>query len=561
MLSDLLLIFAIGVGVALVLHRVRVPSIAGFIVAGILIGPRSLSLITDLHDIEIMAEVGVILLLFGVGLELSLEKVRRLWKPIVLGGALQVGITIGVAAWISTGFALNLKQGIFLGFMVAVSSTVIVLRGLEYRGEINAPHGRFALGILIFQDLCVVPMMLAIPILAESQGDIADSLIALAKAAAVVVGVLIASRIAVPRLLHHVALTRQRDLFVLVVLLICIGTAWVVSLVGVSLALGAFLAGLVVAGSDYRHQAVAELIPFREVLASLFFITIGMLFDPAVLIPDPRPVFTLLGVILIGKFAVVMAVGLILGLPLKVSLITGMSLAQAGEFLFVLLRAAQGKNLVGDPLASQLVAAAILSMLITPLLMYLSPHVAAGVSRVNILQRLLGVRTARALNDSAQMTDHVIIAGHGIAGEALVDALRAQGIPYSIVDLNAETIRLLSMQGEPAYFGDVTSAEVLERLGIHRARELVVTISDSEAAVRATSTARKLAPDLPLLARVRYVGEVEPMLEVGATTVVASEYESAVEIVSLVLARHGIENREINTHIERMHANCRAKES
>ncbi len=562
-LGDLLLIFAIGVGVALALRRFGVPPIAGFIVAGIAVGPESLGLVDDVHEIEVLAEIGVVLLLFGVGLELSLDKVKRLWKPILLGGTLQMGITIGIATWIAIGFGFDSRQGIFIGFLVAVSSTVIVLRGLEFRREIDAPHGRFALGILVFQDLCVVPMMLAIPLLADNSGDGWEPAIALGKAAAVVAGVLVASRVLVPRLLHHVASTRQRDLFVLVVLLISVGTAYLVSLVGVSLALGAFLAGLVVAGSDYRHQAMADLIPFREVLASLFFISVGMLLDPAVLVEEPLLVFALLGVIVVGKFGIVLAVGLLLRLPLRVSLITGMSLAQAGEFLFVLLKAAQGQGLMEGPfggnLMDSLMGAAILSMLVTPLLMYLSPNVAAGLSRVSVLQRLLGIRTVDDPDSAPQLSDHVIIAGFGVAGEALVDALRKQKIPYAIVDLNAETIRLLDMQGEPAFFGDVTSVEVLERLGIHRAKQMVVAINDPGAAKRAIDTAREIVPELPLLVRVGYVGEVEALLEAGATNVVASEYESAVEIVSLVLAAHGVATSAINSQVEQMHNGCRAR--
>ena len=559
LLKDLVLILAVGVGVALALRRVGVPSIAGFIVAGIIVGPRSLGLVADTHEVELLAEIGVVLLLFGIGMELSLEKIRRLWKPILLGGSLQMVLTIGFATWIATAFSLSWRQGVFVGFMVAVSSTAIVLRGLEYRGTIDAPHGRFALGVLVFQDLSVIPMMLVIPLLAKTGGSGWQPLIALGIAASVIVGVLVLARLIVPWLLHFVAMARQRDLFVLVVLLLCMGTAWLVSLVGVSLALGAFLAGLVVAGSDYRSQAMADLIPFREVLASLFFISVGMLLDPQALAEAPLPVLCLFGLILVAKFAIVVAVGLVLGLPLRVSLITGMTLAHGGEFLFVLLRGAEGTGLVGDELSSQLVAAVILSMVVTPVLMYVSPKVAAGVSEMWLFRWIGRGQQAAVEEDIDQLKGHVIIAGHGVAGEELSEALRARGIPYVIVDLNAETIKLLAMQGEPAHYGDVTNAEVFEQLGIHRAAELVVAINDPGAAHRAVSVARELAPELPILVRVRYVGEVQNLLDAGATRVVPSEYESAIEIVSRVLTRHGIPREEVLVHIEDMHLRCRAR--
>jgi CPA2 family monovalent cation:H+ antiporter-2 len=558
-LRDLLLIFAIGLGVAFLLKKIGVPSLAGFIVAGILIGPNAVGIISDVHEVELLAEIGVVLVLFGIGLELSLDKLKRMWKPVLIGGALQVGLSIAATVGVATAFSVPLGKSIFLGCMVAISSTAIVLRGLEYRGEIDAPHGRFALGILVFQDLCVVPMMLAIPLLAGSAGGGWAPALSLGKAVLVVGGVVVASRIAVPRFLHIIAHTGQRDLFVLAVLLVCIGTAWVVSLFGISLALGAFLAGMVVAGSDYRHQAMADLIPFREVLASMFFISVGMLLDPGALIREPLPIFGLFAAIMFGKALIILFVGLIMRIPLRVTLITGMILSQMGEFLFVLARAAEGTGLLDGTLTSQLMAAAILSMLVTPLLMYMSPKFAAGVTKFGMLQRYMGVDNGDEQQHAQHLRDHVIIAGYGIAGQELASALRLQDIPYAIVELNAETVRKLRQKKEPAFFGDVISEEMLHRLGIHRARELVIAISDPNAALRALGAARRLAPDLPILIRSRYVGEVPELLDMGATNVVPSEYESAVEIVSQVLSRNGIPRDHIDAYVENMHLRCRVK--
>ncbi len=560
-LRDLLLIFAIGVGVAFTLKKFGVPSLAGFIVAGILIGPNALGVIPNAHDVELLAEIGVVLLLFGIGLELSLDKLRRVWKPVLIGGTLQVGLSIAATTGVAMAFDLPMGKSIFLGCMVAISSTAIVLRGLEHRGEIDAPHGRFALGILVFQDLCVVPMMLAIPLLAGTGGGGWAPVLSMGKAALVVGGVVVASRIVVPWFLHLIAHTRQRDLFVLAVFLVCIGTAWVVSLFGISLALGAFLAGLVVASSDYRHQAMADLIPFREVLASLFFISVGMLLDPAALFKDPLPIFGLFAAILFGKALIILFVGLVMRIPLRVTLITGMILSQIGEFLFVLARAAEGTGLLDGSLTSQLMAAAILSMLVTPLLMYVSPKFAAGVTKFGILQRYLGVDGGEEKGDSKRLSDHVIIAGYGVAGEELASALRLQDVPYVIVEFNAETVRNLRQKKEPVFFGDVTSEEVLHRLGVHRAKEMVIVISDSDAALRALGTARRLVPELPVLVRARYVGEVPELMDAGATSVVPSEYESAVEIVSQVLLRHGIARDHIDAYVENMHLRCRVKNS
>jgi len=299
-LQDLVVILAAAVAVVASLRYLQVPSIAGFIVAGTVVGPNALGLVQDLHQVEILAELGVVLLLFGIGLDLSLSRVRRLWRPIAVGGAVQVGATILVVVGLSVLFGRDIRSGLLLGFIIAVSSTAIVLRGLSTRGELETPHGRLALGILIFQDLCVVPMVLVIPVLGDAASAGTNVLVPLLTAAAVVTGVVVAARLVVPRFLEEIARTRKRDLFVLSVFLVCFGTAWAVSSAGVSLALGAFLAGLVVSGSRYREQAIADLVPLRDVLASVFFVSIGMLLDLRSVLDHLLPIFGFFAAIIVG---------------------------------------------------------------------------------------------------------------------------------------------------------------------------------------------------------------------------------------------------------------------
>lgn len=546
-LRDLVVIFAVAVVVVALLQKVGVPSIAGFIVAGGLVGPHGFGLIRELHQVELLAEVGVVLLMFGIGLELSLDRLKRLWQPILVGGALQVGLTILGAFALAQLTGLSVRSSIFLGFLVAVSSTAIVLRAMNDRGEMEAPHGRLTVGILVFQDLCVVPMMLAIPILAgaDTSGWIVAATVF--KAFIVLVGVVLASRLIVPRALHLVARTGQRNLFMQTVFLVCIGTAWIASTAGVSLALGAFLAGLVVAGSEYRHQALADLIPFREVLTSLFFVSVGMLLDVGALLNSPVPILAILLAILAGKFAVVFLTAAIMRLPLRVCVLAAASLAQVGEFYFVLARAGESAGLFDAGwqesfIGPNLAAAAIFSMLIAPLALAAGPHLAAGAGRIRVLTRLLDVRTAEeSAGQLAQLQDHVIIAGLGVTGQELTQSLRESGIPYLVVDLNAESVRRASRNGEPAFFGDVTSPEVLENLGAEHARELVLAINDPGAAKRAVAAARRIAPQLHIIIRSRYVGDVKNLLATGADKVVPAELEAAAEITSYVLDRHGVQ--------------------
>ena len=552
-LRDLLVIFAVAVTVVALLHRAGVPTIAGFILAGTIAGPRALGLIEDTHQVEMLAEIGIALLLFGIGLELSLQRLRRLWKPILIGGALQVSLTILTATLIAKALGLPMASAIFLGCLLATSSTAIVLRGLMHRGELDAPHGRLTLGILVFQDLCVVPIILVIPWLSGSSDPETSIPAALLKTIAVLVGTLLAARIIVPKLLNLIAKTRQRDLFALSVFLVCIGTAWIVSEAGVSLALGAFFGGLVIASSRYRHQALAELIPFREVFTSVFFISVGMLLDPQILWTHRGPVLLLLLAILGGKALIVFISGVIMRLPLRVSILAAFALAQVGEFSFVLAHAAEGTNLIEPGLANNLLAATILSMLITPLTLAAGPHLAAGVGRFRTLTRLLDVNPAADARKSVdRWQGHVIIAGYGVAGQELAKSMKKCSIPYLVVGLNSENVRHAIAAGHPAYFGDVTSAEVLEHLRADQAQELVIVINDPNAAERAVAAARRVAPNLHIVVRSRYLGDMEPLLAAGASKVIPAELEAAVEATSHVLVRHEIAPKLVEEELERV---------
>jgi CPA2 family monovalent cation:H+ antiporter-2 len=552
LLQELVVIFAVAVATVLVVRRLGVPSIAGFILAGILVGPNALGVVGDVHEVELLAEVGVALLLFGIGLELSLAKVRRLWRLVLVGGFLQVFTTAAVVVIVLRFSGFHIGTSVFFGFVIAVSSTAVVLSALRTRGDIDAPHGRLTLGILVFQDLCVVPMILMVPLLSGSVPVTALALAAV-KSAAVLVAVLIGARLLAPRLLAAVAHTRQRDVFVLSVFLVCIGTAWLVTGAGVSLALGAFLAGLVVAGSEYRHQALSDLIPFREVFASLFFVSVGMLLSPRTILDNTLPIVAFLGAIVVGKAAITTVVSLALRLPLRVSILAGLALAQVGEFSFVLLAAGRDAMALPQPFTANLTAAIVLSMMITPVLITISPHVAAGMGRAPALTRRLEIRTpADRPQNAGPMKDHVIIAGYGLTGQELARSLEDCGVPYVVVDLNPDNVRQSLLRAEPAYFGDVTSAEVLESLGVARARELVLAINDIDATIRSVHAARRLAPSLPILVRSQYAADVHRLIKAGATDVVVAELEGSVEVTRRMLERCSVAPASVSPQLARI---------
>lgn len=545
-LRDLVIILGFGLIIVTLFHKLGLPAIAGFIFSGVLVGPQGFGFINDVHQVEVLAEFGVALLLFGIGMELSLEKLRRLWKLIVVGGALQVGLSVLAAFVIAKAFDVPDNSALFIGFLLALSSTAIVMQGLQQRGEIDAPHGRLILGILVFQDFSVVPMMLAIPILIGTDVPADVYLFTILRAVGIIVAVLLAALLVVPRILNVIARTRQRQLFILTVFLICIGTAWLIASSGVSLAIGAFLAGLVVAGSEYRHQALADLISFREVFASIFFVSIGMLLSPTIIVENMVLILAILIAILVGKSVIVFVTAKVLGMPLRVCMMTAVALAQIGEFSFVLLFSVQGSGLIDKTLESNLMSAAILSMFLTPFAMSFGPRLAAGLGKLPRLRRLLEVDMVEDASDSVRaMRDHVIVGGYGFAGRELSKALKDYGIPHVVVDINIENVSKASQRGVNAFFGDVTSHDVLVKLGAEYAGELVLLVNDPGASEQAVRVARKLAPGLHIVVRTHYLLDIEPILAAGADEVVPSEREAAVEITSLVLNRHQVNSQQI----------------
>ncbi len=534
-LKDLVIVLGAAVAVVILLKRAHFPSIAGFILTGALVGPTGLGLINDSHHVEVLAEVGVVLLLFGIGLELSLDRLQRLWKVILLGGGLQVALTVACTTGLAVWFGLSPGPAIFLGCVVAVSSTAVVLRALSTSGELEAPHGRLAVGILVFQDLCVVPMMLAVPYLAGEGGTMREIATTVGTVLVVLVGVLLAARRVVPRLLAFVARTRDRELFILSVFLVCFGTAWALSLAGISLALGAFLAGLVVAGSEFRHQAMSEVIPAREVLASLFFVSIGMLLEVSDVLAHLMPTVGLLCLILVGKFTIILFTALILRLPLRVGILSATTLCQIGEFSFVLLNAASGTGLLTAVLANNLLMAIALSMLLTPMAIAFGPRLVGSAAHVPWLNRLLGAEPP-GIDTPEPPSNHIIVAGYGLTGQRVCRAVREAGFTYVAVDRNPDKVRAAHAAGDRAVLGDIAQQEVLEELGCRQARLVVVNINDTRAAESAVRTVRTTAPHVAVIARAPYEMDKDSLRSAGAAQVITAEATASEAIVETCLA-------------------------
>jgi monovalent cation:H+ antiporter-2, CPA2 family len=541
-LQDLVIIFGLSIGVVMLFQRLHLPSIIGFLISGALLGPYGLNLIDDVEQVEVFAEVGVVLLLFTIGLEFSLARLARIRSFALTGGALQVALTTAITAGIIGFFFLPIKNGIFWGFLLTLSSTAIVLKLLVDRGELDTSHGRLALGILIFQDLIVVPMMLIVPLLGDSEAQDAAAMAFQLGRSFILIGIiLVAARWLVPRVLLVIVGARSRELFIISVILICLTIAWLSALSGLSLALGAFIAGLVISESEYSHQALADIMPFRDSFNSLFFISIGMLLDWRFFVMQPLFILAATTAVILLKLAVSGGVTLALGYPARTALLVGLSLAQVGEFSFVLAKAGQLAGLLQGDSYQLFLVISILSMLCTPFLIQMGPELYGRTERLKGFPGWL--RRSKTLDlepHDLVVHDHVIIVGYGLNGRNLSRVLKETNIPYVILDLNGDVVHHTRLQGEPIYFGDVTRELVLNQLKIKEAKVLVLALSDPFAARRAVRTARQTNPDIHIVVRTRYVMEVEDLLRLGADEVVPEEFETSLEIFDLVLQQYDV---------------------
>ena len=437
-LKDLAVIFTISMVVILAFHRFRIPALPGFIVAGVLVGPHALGLVSDVHRVESLAEVGVILLLFTIGIEFSLSRLREMRRQALVGGGLQVGLTLVAVSALAAALGQRWQVAVFLGCLVALSSTALVLKGLTDKGEIDTPHGRLATGVLIFQDLCVVPIMLLLPFLAgRGSGGAAGLAFALFKAAAIVVAVAVLARTVVPRLMAEIVKTRSRELFLIAVILLGTLTALATAEAGASLALGAFLAGLVISESDYGHQALAELLPFRDVFISLFFVAVGMLveFD---FIRD-HPVLTLSGVALVlgGKTVAAAAGPAVLGYAGRVALLAGLLVSQIGEFSFVLAKEGRALALIPDAMYQGFLAIAVFTMLVTPFLLQSGGELVGG-DRARAAARPPVAGVPRAEHQRRRAAAHRPRHHRGLRPERPQPRRRAARDPGAVPDRRAE---------------------------------------------------------------------------------------------------------------------------
>ena len=554
-LTEIVWLIVAGAFIAYVCYRFGLVPIVGFLVAGVVIGPNALGLVRDRALVDAAAEIGVILLLYTIGIEFSLEKLARIKRLIFVGGGLQVALATLMTTAVLLPFGVDWRAGVFTGFLVALSSTAIVLKLLGDRGETNSAQGQVGLGLLIFQDLAIIVMVLMVPVLSGAGGSALDIVWALAKAGAIIAVVLVVARRFMPKLLEMVARTCSPELFLLTVIAICFGTAYLTSLAGVSLSLGAFLAGLLVSESRFSEHALSEILPLQILFSATFFISVGMLLDLRFLVQNLPLVLAAVAIVLLIK-VLTTAIGVrALGYSAPVAAASALMLAQVGEFSFVLERTGREVGLTPaglDASGSQtFIAATVMLMVATPLLMQIGSRLSGKLEagRGAAAARAVEAEPEPSAEELPHLENHVIVAGYGQAARRLVRVLQAAGVGYIITTLSPEGANEADGEALPVLRGDSSKQRTLTLAGIERARMLVIADDEPAMVARIASVARATNPSVRIAARTRRTTDISALTHAGVDLVVAEELEATVGLSEDVLRTYEKPAEEVERHV------------
>ncbi len=534
-IRDIVIILLVSLPIIFIFRKISLPSLVGFLLAGMIIGPFGFKLIKSVDQIEVMAEIGVILLMFTIGLEVSFSEINKIKRFLFKVGGLQFVLTSFAAMIIFYTLGISINQSIFLGFLLALSSTVIVMKLLSDRNEIESPHGKISVSISLFQDLMIVPLFLILPLLSTSKDiNLLNALLKILVAFGSTILLLFTAKFFMPTVVHQIARLRMREAFTVGVILLILGTAYLTHLAGLSFAIGAFIAGLILAESDYNHQILAEILPLRDAFNSIFFVSVGLLLNVQFVLQNP---FTITGITLASFFFkafIIILIVLSLKYPLRVAILCGIGLGQIGEFSFILAQAGTKFNLLEADIYNAFLASSIFTMIITPIIFQFEPWITKQTSK---LKSKIDDEEAKY---AEKLSAHVIIAGYGLNGKNLAHVLKETGIKYLVIELNPDTVRQEKEKGEHIMFGDVSREDILKIAGIERANIIVYAISDPLITRMSLKVAKTLNPQIYALVRTRYVNEVDELIKLGADEVIPEEFETALQIFRKVLEKYHI---------------------
>ena len=535
---QLIIILGFSIPVIYIFNKIKLPSIIGFLITGIIIGPFGLKLIHDIAGIQLMAEIGVAFLLFTIGIEIRLSRFLKHLSEILLTGGLQILCTFIVGMIIGLTMQLSISQSIFIGFILVHSSSALILKILKDRDDEASPQGRISIGVILFQDIMVVPMMLLIPFLAGESGPDALMIIwKLVKSILIIVVILVAARYVIPRVLERLVNMNMRDVLVIASVVITMGIAGITESLGLSLAIGAFLAGLALSDTDFTHQIISNISPFRDVFLSVFFVAFGMILNLDFLRENPDYIILISLIIIMIKATIVFGLVKLLKYPLRVALLSGVLLSQIGEFSFVLASQGFKNNIISNDIYQTFIGASVLTFIVTPLLTSLVYYLLARKNIFDPTQR------AVKLDERVPVSNHVIICGMGLNGRNLVKVLKDTAINYVIIDLNFQKIKKSKSKGDKnTIWGDASSVEILRRANVEAARVMVIAISDRFLTKSCLSNAKAIHPNLHVIVRTKYVADIEDLLALGADDVIPEEFETSIQIFSRVLKMFHIPN-------------------
>ena len=534
-IQDIVIILLVSLPIIFLFRKLNLPSLVGFLLAGMIIGPFGFKLIKAVNEIEVMAEIGVILLMFTIGLEVSFTQINRIKKFLLTAGGLQFIITSIIGFLIFYSLGLPVSQSIFLGFLLALSSTVIIMKLLSDRNELESPHGKISVSISLFQDLMIVPLFLILPILSTDKDiNTLNALIKIIIAFGVTATLIITAKYFMPPIVHQIAKLRMREAFTVGIILLILGTAYITHHAGLSFAIGAFIAGLILAESDYNHQILAEILPLRDAFNSIFFVSVGLLLNIQFVFHNPLLISGITICSFLLKAIIIMLIVLALKYPLRIAILCGIGLGQIGEFSFVLAQAGTKFNLISNDVYNSFLASSIFTMILTPILFQLEPWITKQTIRLKLSLDEEEAKLAQKLSA------HVIIAGYGLNGKNLARVLRETGIQYIVIELNPDTVRQEKQNGERIMYGDISREDILKIAGVERANVIVYAISDPLITRMSLKVAKTINPHIYALVRTRYVNEVDELIKLGADEVIPEEFETALQIFRKVLEKYHI---------------------
>ncbi len=547
LLKDIVVIFALSTLVNLIFTRIKIPTVVGYLMTGIIAGPHLLGLVHSEHQIELLAEIGVILLLFTIGMEFSLKHLLKIRRIVFFGGLIQVSITAGVFYLVSTFYELNWHSGLFVGFLVALSSSALVLKLLQERSELTSNYGRTTLGILIFQDLLLVPLLLFTNLLGNNEVNLSRELIILSLKAILIIGIVYAgNKWLLPKLLHYIALTKNQELFLMSILLICMSVALLTSQLGMSLAFGAFLAGLMISESQYSHNAFSNLIPFKDTFTSFFFVSIGMLLDLNFVIDNLPIIIASVFLVVFIKAVVGAFTGFILGHTFRGIVVIGVALSQVGEFSFILAKIGLNNSIITNYYYQLFLAVAVITMALAPFLMKLSLPFANALLKLNLPKLIVDGLFPLQEIDIPDFKNHLVIIGKDSSALKLSKMAKYNGIKHVSIVFDPLTVKDKIRNNETVIYGDAVNEPILTKAHVNTADVVVVSVGSIIPAMAIIEKVRMLNKNAYIIARAKYLANVEQLYRVGADQVLPEKFEIAVDLFNRILVNRLYPQKEIN---------------